>query len=236
MNERNSRTVSLIGEEAVKALALSRVLVIGVGGVGGYVVEALARAGVGAIVLIDNDRVAESNINRQIIADCNTLGKYKTEAFAERIAAINPDCSVTCINEFVTAESVATLALSDYDFIVDAIDTITAKIALAEYCDKHSLRLISSMGTGNKLDPTAFEIADIYKTSVCPLARIMRTELKKRGVKRLTVVYSKEIPKRADATADKNGKIPPASISFVPASAGLAIAGHVIRHLAGIEN
>ena len=236
MNERNSRTAALIGEDAVKALASSRVLVIGVGGVGGYVVEALARAGVGAITLIDNDRVSESNINRQIIADYNTLGKYKTEAFSERIAAISPNCTVSCINEFVTAESVADLGLGNYDFIVDAIDTVTAKIALAEYCDKMGLRLISSMGTGNKLDPTAFEISDIYKTSVCPLARAMRTELKKRGVKRLTVVYSKEVPRRADATPDANGKIPPASISFVPASAGLVIAGHVIKHLAGIEN
>ena len=209
-------------------------MVIGVGGVGGYTVEALARAGVGALTLVDGDRVAESNINRQIIADYNTVGRYKTDAFSERISAINPECKVMCINEFILPESLEALELDSYDFIVDAIDTVSTKIALAELCDKRKLNLISSMGTGNKLDPAAFEITDIYKTSVCPLARVMRSELKRRGVGGLTVIFSKETPKRFDTPATE-GKKSPASISFVPAAAGLMIGGFVIKKIAGIS-
>ena len=232
--EQFSRTALLIGKEGLEKLNKSKVIVFGVGGVGGYTVEALARAGVGALTLVDGDRVSESNINRQIIADYNTLGKYKTEAFSERIGAINPDCRVRCVNEFILPENLEALELDTYDFIVDAIDTVSTKIALAEYCDKRNLNLISSMGTGNKLDPAAFEITDVYKTSVCPLARAMRAELKRRGVCRLTVIFSKETPKRFDTPAGTGKKPSPASISFVPAAAGLMIGGYVIKRLAKI--
>lgn len=236
-NERNSRTAALIGAEGVASLASMRVLVIGLGGVGGYATEALARAGVGALTLVDCDRVTESNINRQIIADYDTVGRYKTDAFLERISKINPDCTVTVKNLFVTAENVDELEIQAFDYVIDAIDTVSAKIALAVRCEELSVPLISSMGTGNKLDPTAFEITDIYKTSVCPLARVMRCELKKRGVRRLEVLYSKEPPsaKNPTPTDGEGGKRAPASISFVPSAAGLIIAGRVIKKLAGIE-
>ncbi len=229
----------LIGEAATEKLRLSRVCVFGVGGVGGYAVEALARAGVGAIDIFDCDRVSESNLNRQIIATVSTVGELKTDVSERRILDINPDCRVTKHNEFVTPKTVCALDLSVYDYIIDAIDTVSAKIALAVRCDSEGLPLIASMGTGNKLDPTAFEISDIYKTSVCPLARVMRVELKRRGVKRLKVLYSKETPIKpipeekflGKREGEHPAKAAPASISFVPSVAGLLIASEVIKEI-----
>ncbi len=229
----------LIGKSALEKLKAARVAVFGVGGVGSYVVEALVRAGVGAIDIFDNDTVSESNINRQLIADYSTLGMYKTDAAAQRIAKINPDCTVTGHAVFVTRELLSELDLSPFSYIVDAIDTVSAKIALAELSEGAGVPIISSMGTGNKLDPTAFEVTDIYKTSVCPLARVMRCELRRRGVSSLKVVYSKEEPRRATCVTDENSdvksdtprRIPPASISFVPSAAGLIIASEVVRDL-----
>ena len=221
----------LIGKETLATLQNSRVAVFGAGGVGGFVIEALARSGVGAIDVIDNDTVSISNINRQIIALHSTVGKDKTEAVKERIKDINPQCKVTLFNTFVLPENIHEFDFSVYDYIVDAIDTVSGKIAIIEKAYKEKIPVISSMGTGNKLDPTRFEIADISKTSVCPLARVMRYEMKKRGVKKLKVLYSKEEPIKPDAEKDERGKIPPGSISFVPSVAGLIIGGEVIKDL-----
>lgn len=249
MEERNVRTAMLIGEDSLAKLGASRIAVFGIGGVGGYTVEALARAGVGEIDLFDNDTVSESNINRQLIATYETLGMNKTDAFEKRIKSINPLCRVKKHTVFVTKESVDAMDLTCYDYIVDAIDTVSAKIALAVKAEQQNVRIISSMGTGNKLDPTIFEITDIHKTSVCPLARVMRTELKRRGVKHLRVLYSRETPIKPlaakeevgisdkerlvtpDACQENARKQPPASISFVPAVAGLIIASEVIRDI-----
>ena len=238
MKERFSRTASLIGEAGVEALAGSRVLIVGVGGVGGYTTEALARAGVGTLGLVDSDRISESNINRQIIADYTTVGEYKTEAFRDRISKINPDCRVICHSLFLNEDNIDSIDLGAYDYVVDACDTVSTKVALCIECDKKGVRLISSMGAGNKMDPTAFMVSDIYKTSVCPLARAMRVRLKKLGIKKLKVVYSKEEPfvttppeqtEPKDGTAEK--RRPPASISFVPSAAGLIIASEVVKDL-----
>ena len=231
MSERNKRTSMLIGEEALEALKSSRIAVFGLGGVGGHALEALVRAGVGAVDIFDSDTVSESNINRQIIATYETLGKYKTDAFEERIRSINPDCSVTKHIAFVTKEKAAEMSFSSYSYVIDAIDTVSAKIAIAERCEKEGVPLISSMGTGNKLDASKFEITDIYKTSVCPLARVMRAELKKRGVKGLKVLYSREEPIKPRESAEGGKKPTPASISFVPSVAGLLIAGEVVRDI-----
>ncbi len=231
MSEQFSRTEMLIGKAALDKLKGSHVAVFGIGGVGSYTVEALARAGVGALDLIDNDKVSQSNINRQIIATHKTVGMQKTAAAAMRIAEINPHCAVRCIDTFVLPENIEEIKLDTYDYVVDAIDTVSSKIALAVICERLGIPLISSMGTGNKLDPTAFEVADIYKTSVCPLARVMRCELKKRGVKKLKVVYSKEEPLNVSKISDHNRRAIPASISFVPSAAGLIIAGEVIKDL-----
>ena len=231
MSEQFSRTERLVGKDAIEKLSHARVAVFGVGGVGSYTVEALARAGVGAIDLIDNDDVAVSNINRQIIALHSTVGLPKVEAAAARINDINPACKVTCFKQFVLPENIEELPLSSYDYIVDAIDTVSSKIALALIGEKLGVKVISSMGTGNKLDPTMFEVTDIYKTSVCPLARVMRTELKKRGVKKLKVVYSKEEPVKIETVSEDRRRAVPASISFVPSVAGLIIAGEVIKDL-----
>lgn len=231
MSEQFSRTERLIGADAIEKLKNSRVAVFGIGGVGSYVVEALARAGVGAIDLIDNDDVAISNLNRQIIALHSTVGMPKVEAAAQRIRDINPSCKTTCIKQFVLPENLDELPISSYDYVVDAIDTVSSKIALALICEKLGVKIISSMGTGNKLDPTKFEVTDIYKTSVCPLARVMRAELKKRGVKGLKVVYSKEEPAKIETVGEGNRRAVPASISFVPSAAGLIIAGEVIKDL-----
>lgn len=234
MEERNLRTSMLIGEEAVEALKRARVAVFGVGGVGGYTVEALVRAGVGAIDLVDNDTVAPSNLNRQIIATENSIGMLKTDAAEERILSINPTCRVKKHPIFFDDTTASEFNFSDYSYVVDAIDFVRGKLMLAELCQSTGTPIISAMGAGNKLDPTAFEVADIYDTSVCPLARAMRAELKKRGVKRLKVVYSREKARRPilSETSD-NGRIPPASISFVPSVAGLIIASEVIKDIAG---
>ena len=194
MSEKFSRTEMLIGADAVEKLSRSRVAVFGVGGVGGFVVEALARAGVGAIDLIDNDTVSFSNINRQIIALTSTVGRPKTEVMRERVLDINPEAKVSCINKFVLPENIDEFDFETYDYIVDAIDTVSGKLAIIEKAYFLGKPVISSMGTGNKLDPTRFKITDINKTSVCPLARVMRYELKKRGVKKLKVLFSDEEP------------------------------------------
>ncbi len=226
MENRFERTELLIGKEALEKLAASRVAVFGVGGVGGYVVEALARSGVGNIDVIDADTVSASNINRQIIATGKTVGRAKVEVCAERIKDINPDCAVGAYKIFYLPETEDLFDFSKYDYIVDAIDTVTGKIALAVNAQKAGAPIISSMGAGNKLDPTAFEVADIYKTSVCPLARVMRNELRKRGVEKLKVVYSKEPPVK-----NESGGRTPGSVAFVPSVAGLIIAGEVIKDL-----
>ena len=232
MSDKFSRTEMLIGADAVKKLNHSRVAVFGVGGVGGFVVEALARAGVGAIDLIDNDTVSVSNINRQIIALTSTVGRPKTEVMCERVLDINPEAKVNCINKFVLPENINEFDFEAYDYIVDAIDTVSGKLAIIEKAYFLGKPVISSMGTGNKLDPTKFEITDINKTSVCPLARVMRYELKKKGVKKLKVLYSKEDPiKPMVQEKTEKGKAVPGSISFVPSVAGLIIASQVIKDL-----
>ena len=223
----------LLGKDAMEKLRNAKVAVFGVGGVGGYVCEALARSGVGRLDLIDNDVVSESNINRQIIALRSTVGKPKTEVMADRIRDMDPDIDVRCINMFFLPENAGEIDLSQYDMVVDAIDTVSSKIYLAVECEKLGVPIISSMGTGNKLDPTAFRISDIYKTSVCPLARVMRTELKKRGIKKLKVVYSEEkaitpiYPEDMEITR----KMPPASCAFIPSVVGLIVASEVLKDL-----
>ncbi len=226
-----SRTALLIGEEGVKKLKKARVAVFGVGGVGGYVVEALARGGVGGLDLVDKDTVALSNINRQIIALHSTLGRLKTEVAAERARDINPEISVRCHNLFYLPETADEFDFSQYDYIVDAIDTVSGKLAIIERAKGAGIPVISCMGAGNKLDPTAFEVADISKTSVCPLARVMRRELKKRGIERVKVVYSKEEPLQSGQIDEESGKAVAGSISFVPSVAGLILASEVIKDL-----
>ena len=231
MNNKFSRTEMLIGKDALATLSKMRVAVFGAGGVGGYVIEALARSGVGAIDVIDNDTVSESNLNRQIIALTSTIGRLKTETVRKRVLDINPDCSVTCFDTFVLPENINKFDFSVYDYIVDAIDTVSGKIAIIEKAYSEGIPVISSMGTGNKLDPTKFRITDINKTSVCPLARVMRYELKKRGIKKLKVLFSEEEPIKINSEEKINGRIPPGSISFVPSVAGLIIGGEVIKDL-----
>ena len=200
-----SRTAFLLGEEGVEKLKKSRVAIFGIGGVGGYVAEALARSGVGALDLIDKDVVSVSNINRQIIALHSTVGRKKTEVMAERIKDINPEIQVTVHDVFYLPETASEFDFSKYDYVVDAIDTVSGKLALVEQAYQAKTPIISSMGAGNKLDPTAFEVADISKTSVCPLARVMRRELKKRGIEHLKVVYSKEEPKSSECVDEESG-------------------------------
>lgn len=221
----------LIGEKAIATLKNSRVAVFGAGGVGGYVIESLARSGVGAIDIIDNDTVSESNINRQIIALRSTIGSFKTEIARKRVLDINPDCKVTLFKTFVLPENIDSFDFSCYDYIVDAIDTVSGKLAIIEKAYKEGIPVISSMGTGNKLDPTKFTITDISKTSVCPLARVMRYELKKRGVKKVKVLFSTEGPIKPDKSENSGKRTPPGSISFVPSAAGLIIGGEVIKDL-----
>lgn len=222
-----SRTANLIGTPAVERLQTSRVAVFGVGGVGSYTAEALARAGVGSLTLIDGDTVAASNINRQLIALSCNIGQAKVEAAKARIAQINPDIRTTCHQTFFLPENAADFDFSAYDYVIDAVDTVTAKIALIEAANAAGTPIISCMGAGNKLDPTLFRVADIYSTSVCPLAKVMRRELKRRGISALKVVYSEE-PPRTPLSGDPRT---PASISFVPSVAGLIIAGEVIKDL-----
>ena len=234
--EQFSRTELLIGEEALEKLKHSRVAVFGVGGVGGYVVEALARSGVGALDLIDNDCVDISNINRQIIATMDAIGKPKVDVAKERVLKINPNMTVHTHQMFYLPETEDKFDFTEYDYVVDAIDTVSGKIALVMQAKEAGTPIICAMGAGNKLDPTAFEVTDIYKTTVCPLAKVMRRELKKRGIKKLKVVYSKEqpiSPKKTDQEEFmKSGKRQiPGSIAFVPSVVGLIIAGEVIKDL-----
>ena len=221
---RFSRTEALLGEEAMEKLKKARVAVFGIGGVGGHVVEALVRSGVGAVDIVDSDKVCLSNLNRQIIATESSIGKYKVDVMKERILDINPEAVVNVHKCFYLPEMKDEFDFSQYSYVVDAVDTVTAKIQLVMEAAEACVPIISSMGAGNKLDPTAFQVADIYKTSVCPLAKVMRRELKKRGIKKLKVVYSKEQPVVKNAV--------PASVAFVPSVAGLIIAGEVIKDLA----
>ena len=234
MKEEYLRTAALIGEENLNKLNNSTVAVVGLGGVGSYAAEALVRSGIGTVYIYDSDKVAKSNINRQLIALSSTVGMYKTEAEALRLKDINPHCNIIEKTEFVTPES--NIPFENFDFIIDAVDNVTAKLFLAAEAEKRGVPIISVMGTGNKLDPAKLKITDIYKTSVCPLARVMRYELKKRGVKNLTVVWSDETPiKPADCGEYRDtGRIPPASMSMVPGSAGLYASSYVIRKI--IEN
>ena len=236
-----SRTELLLGKEAMNKLENSRVAVFGIGGVGGYVCEALVRSGVGSFDLIDDDKVCLTNLNRQIIATRKTVGQYKTEVMRDRILEINPKADVRIHQCFYLPENASDFDFSEYDYVVDAVDTVTAKIELIMRAKESGTPIISSMGAGNKLNPTLFEVTDIYKTSVCPLARVMRYELKKRGVKRLKVVYSKEQPltpirKQTDNAVEgrsgKPKKQSPGSNAFVPSVAGLIIAGEVIKDIA----
>lgn len=234
MLEQFERTELLLGKEKLERLAKARVAIFGVGGVGGYVVEALVRSGVGALDLIDNDTVSLSNLNRQIIATRNTIGRLKTEVCKERVLSINPECKVTTHNCFYLPETKEQFDFSQYDYVVDAIDTVTGKISLVMQADESHTPIISSMGAGNKLNPAEFQVADIYHTSVCPLARVMRQELKKRGIKKLKVVYSQEKPikpMKKEGGDNTGEKLVPGSISFVPSVAGLIVASEVIKDL-----
>ena len=228
-----SRTERLVGSEALDILKTSRVAVFGIGGVGGYTVEALARSGVGSFLLVDNDTVSLTNLNRQIIATTETLGKDKVDVMKERIVSINPDAQVEIRKCFYLPETADTFDLSQFDYVVDAVDTVTAKIDLIVRADQLGVPVISAMGAGNKLDPTRFEVTDIYKTSVCPLAKVMRRELKKRHIKKCKVVYSKEQPVKpvTDIDEQSSKKSIPGSIAFVPSVAGLIIAGEVVKDL-----
>lgn len=233
-----SRTELLIGSEGMEQLRGASVLVFGVGGVGSHCIEALARSGIGHLILVDNDTVSLTNINRQSIALHSTVGQYKTKVMKEKIRDIDPAIRVDTYETFVLPDNVETVFREQPDYVIDAIDTVTAKLAVIEYAQEQGIPVISSMGTGNKLHPELFEITDISKTSVCPLCRVMRRELKARGIAHLRVVYSKEKP--VDTSGRETGEDPgarrsvPGSISFVPPAAGLLIAGEVIRELAGI--
>lgn len=243
-----SRTQLLLGKEAMDKLQNSRVAVFGIGGVGGYVCEALVRSGVGEFDLVDDDKVCLTNLNRQIIATRKTVGKYKTEVMKERILEINPDAKVNIHNCFFLPENADDFPFEEYDYVVDAVDTVTAKISLVMKCQEMNIPIISCMGAGNKMDASAFKVADIYKTKVCPLAKVMRRELKKRGIKKLKVVYSEEKPMTPIEDENDNCKnhcicppgvqrtclqrrSVPGSMAFVPAVAGLIIAGEVVKDI-----
>lgn len=247
MLDQFSRTKLLLGQEAMDRLAGCRVAVFGVGGVGGYTVEALARSGVGALDLIDDDKVCLTNLNRQLHATRSTVGRYKVDAAEERIRDINPDCRVTTYKTFFLPENADEFDFTLYDYVVDAIDTVKGKLALVEKANACGTPIICAMGAGNKLDPAAFRVADIYQTAVCPLARVMRSECRKRGIKHLKVVYSREQPVRPledpSVSCRKHCVCPPdtrkgtvrrdipGSTAFVPAAAGLVIAGEVVKDL-----
>lgn len=251
MLNRFSRTQLLFGEEGMERLFRARVAIFGIGGVGGYTVEALARSGIGTLDLIDDDRICLTNLNRQILATRNTVGRYKVEVAQERVLEINPKAIVHTYKTFFAPQTAELFDFTQYDYVVDAIDTVTGKIALVEQAQHAGVPIISCMGAGNKLDPAAFEVADIYETSVCPLARVMRRELKKRGIKKLKVVYSKEpamtpiedmsiscrahciCPPGTSRKCTQRRQVP-GSNAFVPPVAGLIIAGEVIRDLTGI--
>lgn len=254
MAEQFVRTEMLLGEEAMQRLAGSRVAIFGIGGVGGHVMEGLARSGIGALDLIDHDRVSISNLNRQIIATMDTLDMYKTDAAAARIRSINPDCAVESRHLFFLPETKEQFDFSSYDYVVDAIDTVTGKLALIEAAKEAGTPIISAMGAGNKLDPSAFRVADLFETSVCPLAKVMRRECRRRGITSLKVVYSQEVPVTPRATSAQKaegadgcvisqaeidgrkmvspkGKRPPGSTAFAPAVMGLIIASEVVKDL-----
>lgn len=243
-----SRTELLIGKEGIKKLQKAKVAIFGIGGVGSFVVEGLVRAGVGNFVLVDDDKICLTNLNRQIIATRKTIGKYKVDVMKERILEINPNANVEIYQEFYMPNSENKILDKTIDYVVDSIDTVTAKIELVMNCNELGIPIISSMGTGNKLDPSRFEITDIYKTSICPLAKVMRKELRKREIKKLKVIYSKEEPIKPDETLESSCKTNcicppgtkrkcaernqvPGSISFVPSVAGLMIAGEVIKDI-----
>ena len=233
MDEKFSRTEMLIGEEGINKLNDAKVAIFGIGGVGSFVCEGLARSGVGNFILIDFDKVDESNINRQIIATTKTVGQYKVNLMKERILDINPDANVEVYTEFYMADSKSDIITEDLSYVVDCVDTIMAKIAIICNCDAMNIPVISSMGTGNKKDPTMFEVADIYETSVCPLARIMKKDLKKRNIEKLKVVYSKEHPINTNDHAinqDKKYKVK-GTMSFMPSVAGLIISSEVIKDI-----
>ena len=233
MLDQFSRTKLLYGAEAMGRLGSSRVAVFGIGGVGGYVVEALVRSGIGSLDLIDDDRVCLTNINRQILATRKTVGKYKVDVAEERVHDINPDCEVRTYKTFFLPETQDQFDFHEYDYVVDAIDTVTGKLAIIEKAKAAGVPVISSMGAGNKMNAAMFEVADIYRTSVCPLAKVMRHECRKRGIDSLKVVYSKEMPVRPAESTEGRGI--PGSTAFVPSVAGLIIAGEVINDLSGIR-
>ncbi len=235
MDEKFSRTEMLIGNDGMEKLSKSKVAIFGLGGVGSFVCEGLARSGVGNFILVDYDKVDETNINRQLIATVKTVGKYKVDLMRERILEINPDANVEVYKEFYTADSEIDIISEDLSYAVDCVDTIMAKIAIICKCDEINVPVMSAMGAGNKLDPTMFEVADIYETSVCPLARIMKKDLKKRNIKKLKVVYSKEHAINTNdhpINHDRKFKVK-GSTSFVPSVAGLIIAGEVIKDIVG---
>lgn len=229
------RTEMLIGKQAVEQLNSKHVAVFGLGGVGSYVVEALVRAGVGRLTLVDDDVIAQSNLNRQLYALHSTIGQAKTDVAKSRMYDINPNCKVIALQVRFEQSTADKFNFADYDYVVDAIDTVTSKLLLVELCNKANTPIISCMGTGNKLDATQFEVADITETSVCPLAKVMRKELKKRGIEHLKVVYSKEPPITPIEPEQSSKRQTPASISFVPSVAGLVLAGEVIKGLIKIE-
>lgn len=226
--EEFSREIKLIGQENFEKLKNSKILLFGIGGVGGYVLESLARSGVENITIVDFDTVSESNLNRQIIALKTTIGKYKVDVAKERVNNINPNCNIQAIKEKLTKENIDSFNFKNYDFVIDAIDMVTSKLLIIEKAKKENVEVISCMGTGNKLDATKLQICDISKTNYCPLAKVMRKELKNRGIYHLNVVFSTEEPKRFD---EKQRKVTPASIAYVPAVAGLYISQFVIKKL-----
>ena len=238
MGKKFDRTKRLLGADAMTKLNQAHVAVFGIGGVGGHAVDALVRSGIGEITIVDSDDVAESNINRQLIATTKTIGKKKVDVMKAHLLEINPEVKVHAYDCFFLPETQSQFDFSEYDYVIDAVDTVTAKLALVEASRDAEVPIVSSMGAGNKLDPTAFEVTDIYKTSVCPLAKVMRKELKARGIKKLKVVYSKEIPleplEDEDFISDekRSRRATPGSVAFVPSVAGLILAGEVIKDLA----
>ena len=229
MKEEFEREAMLLGEKAIEKLNNSYVALFGLGGVGSYTAEALARSGVGKILLVDSDVVSKSNINRQLCALQSTVGRYKVDVIAERLLDINPNIIIEKSYEFVLPENISSFAFDIFDYVIDAVDTVSAKLAIAQSAAENNVPMISCMGTGNKLDPTALTVTDISKTSVCPLARVMRRELKKRGIPHLKVVFSTEEPK--PITKSENGKTPPASVAYVPSVAGLIAASEAVKTL-----
>ena len=229
MKEEFEREAMLLGEEAINKLNNSYVALFGLGGVGSYTAEALARSGVGKILLVDNDKVSKSNINRQLCALQSTVGMYKVDVVEKRLLDINPDIIIEKAYDFVLPENISSFDFKNFDYVIDAVDTVSAKLAIAESAKQHNVPIISCMGTGNKLDPTALTVTDISKTTMCPLARVMRRELKKRGIHHLKVVFSTEEPK--PILKAENGKTPPASVAFVPSVGGLIAASEAIKDL-----